>query len=257
MTTTITAGMSIEQEGEGPAVILLHGLGATSNSFQPLMPALRGRRIVRPDLPGAGRSPTPHGTLDVRFIVDAILRAANDLGIVEADLVGHSFGSLIAQHVAQARPALARTLTLFGPIIEPADAARERLRGRARLARDEGMVVVADQVAAGGLASGSDENNSAAVAFVRESHMRQDAEGFAKSCEALAGATRADARALKMPVLAVTGEEDGVGPPSVAHQLADEVARGRAAVLPGCGHWTPIEKPAECRRLLAEFIGSG
>lgn len=256
MTTTITANMCMEQEGEGPAIILLHGLGATSNSFQPLMPALGGRRVVRPDLPGAGRSPTPRGTLDVRVIVDAILRASAELGIEEADLVGHSFGSLIAQHVAQARPALARTLTLFGPIIEPAEAARERLRGRAQLARDEGMAVVADQVAAAGLASGSGEANSAAVAFVRESHMRQDAEGFAKSCEALAGATRADPGTLRMPVLVVTGEEDGVGPPSVAHQLADEVARGKAVILPDCGHWTPIEKPADCRRLIAEFVGS-
>ena len=74
------------------------------------------------------------------------------------------------------------------------------------------MAVVADQVASAGLASGSDEANAAAVAFVRESHMRQDAEGFAKSCEALAGANRADAKALKMPVLVVTGEEDAVGP---------------------------------------------
>lgn len=255
MTTTITAGMSIEQDGEGPAIILLHGLGATSNTFQPLMPALKGRRVVRPDLPGAGRSPTPGGTLDVRSIVDAVLRASADLGIEEADLVGHSFGSLVAQHVARARPSLARTLTLFGPIIEPADAARERLRSRARLAREEGMAAVADQVAAAGLASGSDESNSAAVAFVRESHMRQDAEGFARSCEALAGASRADAGALKMPVLVVTGEEDAVGPPSVAHQLADEAERGKAVVLPGCGHWTPVEKPAECRRLIAEFVG--
>lgn len=256
MTTTMTAGMTIEQEGEGPAIILLHGLGATSNSFQPLMPALGGRRVVRPDLPGAGRSATPRGPIDVRLLVDAVLRAASDLGITEADLVGHSFGSLIAQHVAQARPALARTLTLFGPIIEPADAARERLKGRAQLARDEGMAVVADQVASAGLASGSDETNAAAVAFVRESHMRQDAEGFARSCEALAGAGRADAKALKMPVLVVTGEEDAVGPPSVAHQLADEVGHGRAVILPGCGHWTPIEKPAECRRLISEFVGS-
>ena len=85
--------------------------------------------------------------------------------------------------------------------------------------------------------------------------MRQDNEGFAKSCEALAGANKADVRALKMPVLVVTGEEDAVGPPSVAHQLADEVGHGRAVILPGCGHWTPIEKPADCRRLIAEFVG--
>lgn len=255
MTVTITAGMCVEQEGAGPAIILLHGLGGTSNSFQPLMPALGGRRVLRPDLPGAGRSPTPRGPIDLRMLVDSVLRMAADLGVTEADLVGHSFGSLIAQHVAQARPALARTLTLFGPIIEPAEAARDRLRARADLARESGMGAVADQVASAGLAAGSTDSNAAAFAFVRESHMRQDAEGFAKNCEALAGASRADPIALKMPVLVVTGEEDAVGPPSVAHQLADEVPQGRAVVLPGCGHWTPIEKPAECRRLMSEGAG--
>ncbi|MWD25910.1 alpha/beta fold hydrolase [Aquicoccus sp. SCR17] len=255
MSTTITAGMTIEQEGQGPAIILLHGLGATSNSFQPLIPALGGRRVIRPDLPGAGRSPTPRAPIDVPGLVDAVLRMAGDLGIEEADLVGHSFGTLIAQHVAQARPALARTLTLFGPLIEPAEAARGRLRERAQLAREQGMAPVAEQMAAGGLASGSDESNAAAVAFVRESHMRQDAEGFALSCEALAGAHRADPGALKMPVTIVTGDEDAVGPPSVAHQLADELAHGKAVILRGCGHWTPIEKPAECRRLLGESVG--
>lgn len=251
---TIAAGMCIEQEGAGPAIILLHGLGGTSNSFQPLMPALGGRRVVRPDLPGAGRSPTPRGPIDLRMLVDSVLRMAADLGIAEADLVGHSFGSLIAQHVAQARPALARTLTLFGPIIEPAEAARERLGARADLARDAGMGSVADQVATAGLAAGSADSNAAAFAFVRESHMRQDAAGFAKNCEALAGASRADPVALKMPVLVVTGEQDAVAPPSVAYQLADAAPNGRAVVLPGCGHWAPVEKPAECRRLISESV---
>lgn len=255
MTTTVTAGMAIEQQGEGPAIILIHGLGATSNSFEPLVGALGGRRIVRPDLPGAGRSPTPHGRIDVRMLAEAVIRASAELGIESADLVGHSFGSLIAQHVAQARPQLARTLTLFGPIIEPADTAREQLRARAMLARERGMDVVADQVSRAGLAAGATDTDPAAVAFVRESHMRQDAEGFARSCEALADARRADAAALRMPVLVVTGEEDGVGPPTVAYQLAGEVPKGRAVVLPRCGHWTPIEKPAECRRLVSEFIG--
>ncbi|MBW3097547.1 alpha/beta fold hydrolase [Pseudohoeflea coraliihabitans] len=255
MSTTITAGMTIEQEGEGRAIILLHGLGGSSNSFQPLVPALRGRRIIRPDLPGAGRSPTPRGKIDMRLLVDTLIRATFDLGVDSADLVGHSFGSLIAQHVAQARPALARTLTLFGPIIEPADAARERLKARAELARQQGMDTVADQVTSASTATGTADTNPAAYAFVRESHMRQSAEGFAKSCEALAEAGPADLKALTMPVLVVTGEEDAVGPPSTAHQLADGLRQGRAVILPQCGHWTPIEKPAECRRLLSEFVG--
>ncbi len=56
MTSIRFAGMTVESEGEGPPILMLHGLGGTSNSFQPLVAQLAGFRIIRPDLPGAGRS---------------------------------------------------------------------------------------------------------------------------------------------------------------------------------------------------------
>jgi 3-oxoadipate enol-lactonase len=254
MSSQILAGMMVETEGDGHPVMLVHGLGGTSNTWQPLMPALAGMRVIRPDLPGAGRSATPDGVIDVAFLANALIRLASVLGIEKMHLAGHSFGTLIAQHVAAARPALVQTLTLFGPIIEPADVARERLRGRASTVRQKGMAEVADQVASAGLASSAARDNPVALAFVRESHMRQDAEGFAKSCEALAGANRAAASAIKCRVLAITGDEDAVSPPGNAYQLADEIEGAKALILSGCGHWAPVERPDECRRLLGEFI---
>ncbi|MEM5472950.1 alpha/beta fold hydrolase [Hoeflea sp. AS60] len=254
MSSRILAGMMVEIEGDGVPVMLVHGLGGTSNTWQPLMPALAGMRVIRPDLPGAGRSVTPDGVIDVPFLANALIRLASELGIETMHLVGHSFATLIAQHVAATRPALVRTLTLFGPIIEPADVARERLRGRAKAVRENGMSEVAAQVASAGLAGSAAQDNPIALAFVRESHMRQDAEGFAKSCEALAGASRAAASAIKCPVLAIAGDEDAVSPPGNAYQLADEIEAAKAQILSGCGHWAPIERPEDCRRLLGEFI---
>ncbi|KGF67767.1 hypothetical protein LL06_20305 [Hoeflea sp. BAL378] len=254
MSSVLQSGMMVEVEGDGMAVMLVHGLGGTSNTWQPVLPALSGLRVIRPDLPGAGRSATPDGVIDVAFLAKALIRLASDLGIETMHLVGHSFGTLIAQHVAAARPELVRTLTLFGPIIEPADVARERLRGRARAVRQAGMADVAQQVSVAGLAGSAMEDNPTALAFVRESHMRQSAEGFAKSCEALAGASRAAASSIKCPVLAIAGDEDAVSPPGNAYQLADEIEGASARILPGCGHWAPVEKPRECRQLLSEFI---
>ena len=48
--------LTAEDRGDGPAVLMVHGLGGSSNSFQTLLPALHGYRVLRPDLPGAGRS---------------------------------------------------------------------------------------------------------------------------------------------------------------------------------------------------------
>jgi 3-oxoadipate enol-lactonase len=254
MTSIQLAGMAIDSDGEGPPILMLHGLGGTSNSFQAIMPALSGFRIVRPDLPGAGRSPTPRQKITVEFLVETLEAAAANLGVDRAHIVGHSFGALIAQHVAAHNPQRVASLTLFGPILEPQQAARDRLRDRAATARSGGMSAVADQLIGSALATSTTNENPVAVAFVRESHMRQDAEGFARSCEALGDAEKADHRLIDCPALVVTGDEDAIGPPSVARELADKIDGARAVVLHRCGHWTPIEKSRECSSLLSEFV---
>jgi 3-oxoadipate enol-lactonase len=254
MTSVHVRGMAIDSDGEGPPIVMLHGLGGTSNSFQAMMPALSGFRVVRPDLPGAGRSRPPPQKITVAFLVEAVEHAAIHLGVGRAHVVGHSFGTLIAQHVAARHPQRVASLTLFGPILEPQDAARERLHARAATARHEGMATVADQLIAAALARATANDNPVAVAFVRESHMRQDAEGFARSCEALGQAEKADHRLIDCPTLIVTGDEDGVGPPSVAQELAGKIRGAKTVILNRCGHWTPIEKAKECGKLLSEFV---
>ena len=254
MTSIQVGGMAIDSEGEGPAIVMVHGLGGTSNSFQAIMPALAGFRVVRPDLPGAGRSPTPAQKITVGLLVEAVAQAARHLGVSRAHVVGHSFGTLIAQHMAARHPDRVASLTLFGPILEVQDAARERLRTRAAAARHEGMSAVADHLIGSALASATTNDNPVAVAFVRESHMRQNAEGFARSCEALEQAERADHRLIDCPTLIVTGDEDAIGPPSIAQEIADKIGGVKTVILNRCGHWTPIEKSRECGKLLAEFV---
>jgi 3-oxoadipate enol-lactonase len=98
-----------------------------------------------------------------------------------------------------------------------------------------------------------------AVAFVRESLMRQAGEAYARSCEALAEAQAADVSGCRLPVLLVTGDEDGVAPPQVVRSLAERfhgATSARVVVLPRCGHWTPIERPEECARELREFLAA-
>ncbi|MBV8593443.1 MAG: alpha/beta fold hydrolase, partial [Caulobacteraceae bacterium] len=162
--------------------------------------------------------------------------------------------TLVALHVAASAPETVSSLTLFGPIGAPNDAMRERLRDRAQLVRREGMLAVADPIAAAGLSSATRSANPIVAAFVRESHLRQDAEGFAQSCEALAGAQAADLRGLRSSVLLVTGEDDAVAPPTTAQGLADRIRGAKLRVLSRCGHWTPLEQPKDCARLASDHI---
>ena len=212
MTGAAVGRTQIEIDGEGPAIVFVHGLGGTSNSFQMLLGALGGFRCIRPDLPGSGRSPRPFQALTMALFVETIGEIVQKVGGGPAHLVGHSMGTLVCQHLAARRPEWVKSLTLFGPIVEPSEAARQRLRDRARSARQDGMIGIADAAAAGGLSSTSTGANPLLAPFVRESHMRQDAEGFAQTCEALAAAEAADLRFLRCPTLIVTGDEDAIAP---------------------------------------------
>ena len=105
---------------------------------------------------------------------------------------------------------------------------------------------------------GSGERNPTAAAFVRESVLRQDPEDYAKSCEALAGATAAAIERIDCPALLLTGDEDTVAPPQAVRDMAGRFGEGRtgarAVVFSRCGHWTPIEKPDDCARELRSFL---
>ena len=87
----------------------------------------------------------------------------------------------------------------------------------------------------------------------------EDANGYARTCEALAEAGAAAVERIEAPVLLVTGDEDGVAPPQSVRAFAEKLHSAkstRVVVLPRCGHWTPIERPEECARELRDFLAA-
>jgi 3-oxoadipate enol-lactonase len=254
--------VAVEDEGDGGAVVCVHGLGGSSNSFTALMPALAGQRVVRLDLPGSARSSAASGALSIARYVECVRQVCTRLGIARAHLVGHSMGTIVCQHLAIEAPRLVRSLALFGPLIAPADAARTAMRTRAGKARSEGpagMQDIAQTLMNGATSAESRRRQPAVAAFVRESLMRQDPDGYARSCEALAEAPAAAVEDIAAPVLLVTGDEDTVAPPQTVRAMAERLSGSvgvRTVVLNRCGHWTPIERAEECGRELRDFLAS-
>jgi len=251
--------IAVEDESEGDAVICVHGLGGSSNTWTPLMPALARHRVVRIDLPGSGRSQQAEGPLSIARYVESLVTVCSRLGIARAHWLAHSMGTIVVQHLAAAQPKLVRSLALFGPLAAPTDAARTGVRTRAAKARSEGMQDITESLLQAALSADTRQRLPLAVAFVRESLMRQQGEAYARSCEALADAEAADVSLCKLPVLLVTGDEDGVAPPQVVRALAERfhsATSARVVVLPRCGHWTPIERSEECQRELRDFLAA-
>lgn len=262
MTLHLIDRVAVEDEGDGDAVVCVHGLGGSSNTFTPLMPVLARHRVVRIDLPGSGRSQRAEGELTIARYVECVQVVCSRLGITRAHFVGHSMGTIVLQHLAVAAPKMVRSLVLFGPLIVPPDAAKTAIRARGQKARTEGLAGMHDITLAllnAAISSDTRQRLPLAVAFVRESLMRQEPEAYARSCDALASAVAAPVEQIKAPVLLVTGDEDGVAPPQAVRDMAGKLhgaKSSRVVVLPRCGHWTPVERVDECQRELREFLGA-
>jgi 3-oxoadipate enol-lactonase len=250
--------MAVHVDGEGDALVMVHGLGGTSNTWTPLLPMLARYRAVRPELPGSGRSNKAHaleqGPLTIERLVAAVLRVCSALRIDRAWFAGHSLGTIVCMHLAVREPTMVRGLALFGGLLAPPDPARANIRERAGKARAEGMAGITDAIVQAALSANTRETEGVAVAAVRESLMGQCPEGYARTCEALADAQPADVTQIQVPTLLVTGEDDPIAPPQASRAIAAKMQNARVEVLPRCGHWTTYERPAECAQLLKDFL---
>lgn len=257
MSTQYIEGVAVEVEGEGPPVVCIHGLGGTSNTWTPVLRAMRDHAVVRIDLPGSARSGAGTDGLSIERMADTVIAVCKHLNIAGAHFVGHSMGTIVCQHVAVRQPSLVKAMALFGPLVCPPEAARPNIRARAQKARSGGTVAmqeIADAIVQGATAASTRESLPVAVALVRESLMRQDAQGYGRSCEALAAAQSAALEDIAVLVLLVTGDEDGVAPPGAVRDMARRLPNARVEVFSRCGHWTTFERPAECAQQLEEFL---
>jgi len=256
MPTQFIERMAVECDGEGEAVLMIHGLGGTSNVWTPVLPALARHRTIRPDLPGSGRSHRVEGPLTIGRFVEAMQRVCAALHLDRVHVAAHSLGTIVALHLAATAPRMVKSLALFGPLASPPDAARPGIRARGAKARDEGeagMQAIADTLLTTAVSTETRTRRPVAVAAVRELLMRQCPDGYARTCEALADAQAAEVGCIACPTLLVTGDEDTVSPAQSVRQLGGRIPGARVEVLARCGHWTPIEKPAECEDLLKRF----
>ncbi len=258
MSTQLIHGLAVEIDGEGEALLCIHGLGGSSNAWTPLMEAFEGFKVIRPDLPGSARSALPAEKLSIDVYVTALEGLLAELNVESVRIAAHSLGTIVAQHFTLRNASRVKSLALFGPLLAPPDAGRPGIAARATLARSglPGIQQIADAIVNGATSKETKAQQPAVLALVRESVMRQPAEGYAQSCEALAQAQAAAIEGIRVPTLLVTGDQDAVAPAVNVKAMAERIQGSRVVVLGGCGHWTPFEKPQACMQELQHFHAS-
>lgn len=230
-------------EGNGPAVLLLHGFAADhrANWVAPgvvnrLVAA--DRQVIATDARGHGRSDKPHDPAS--YDGDAMVRDAqavlDHLGITEIDVVGYSMGAMVAARLVSVDPR-ARSVVLggvAGDLVPPTPPAGSPRIADALEVRDPSTIT--DPIGRGfrAFADSTGADRLALAAIERSSSLRYPV----------------DFAAITVPALVLVGDEDELlGPPQ---DLADRLADARLVIVPGT-HLGAVDAP-EFAPAIEEFL---
>ena len=229
------ASIHYQVAGDGPPVVLIHGLAGSGRWWARNVPVLAARyRVYVVDLIGFGGSRRAG-----RFVLaEAAKRLADWMASVDiprASVVGHSMGGLIAVDLAATLPERVERLVLVdAATFSPGPDYGRHAVGLLRWLRYAPLgflpVLLADAWRAG--------------PFTLASAAR----------ELLAADVSPRLARVRAPTLIVWGEHDSVVPPAVGEQLRAQVPGSRLVVIPGAAHNPMWDRPAEFNRALLEFL---
>jgi pimeloyl-ACP methyl ester carboxylesterase/putative sterol carrier protein len=256
--------------GEGPPVILLHGLGGTKVSWMPLLEPLgRSHTVIAPDFPGHGESDKPKAEYSPRYYADVVRKLMDALGTGPAVMIGNSMGGRVALEMGVRYPKRVTGLATLGAAvpgirwryllgftrIAPTEIARIPIPLRERwmqysirrlFARPERLPEVA-------FLAGADE-------FIRVYRSPRARVAFWASLQHIV-LERPDEffprlRRVRAPALILHGDHDRMVPLRLANRLAEAMPDAEFRVLPDVGHVPQFEAPLTTRNAVLGFLDS-
>ena len=258
--TRVIAGRTVawREEGQGPGLVLLHGIGGLSDSWEYQFGHFCNEfRVIAWDMPGYGET---QGLDEVSPSVDHYVAVLADLldtlGETKVHILGQSIAALIAARFAANFPDRTRSFTfahgLTGlgglPVDERDKAKAGRLEvfdamGPTRFAYEKGPAIMSPKV--------SEEAREKAVGIMAQINPA----GFHQAVEMLAATDFfADAPHITAPSLVLCGADDPVAPERICRSVASALTDAEFQLLSGVGHYAAIEAPPLFNKTLEAFL---
>jgi pimeloyl-ACP methyl ester carboxylesterase len=254
-------------EGAGPAVVLVHGIGASLEYWRYTVPALADRhRVVAVDLPGCGFSERGAEIPTLEATAALLAGLLDALTIGRASFVGNSLGGLVALETALDRPervdrlilsnsaGLGREVSLFWRLAALPLLGTGLIELNRRSALLGGPNLFFDP-------GGEPEIVQRCRAWAGRPDLTRTIVGAAQQGLDLLGQRPNITRLhrlpeLRAPTLIVWGARDVVIPRRHGEQAHRLIPDSRFVVLDNCGHCPQLEQPREFNRIAREFLAT-
>ncbi|HXP72816.1 MAG TPA: alpha/beta fold hydrolase [Stellaceae bacterium] len=257
-TDGLVEGTHVRATGAGVPLVLVHGVGIDLEIWEPLVPMLQpGRRLIRYDMQGHGKSTKPPGPYLLDDFVAQLDRLARALGLDRFDLAGFSMGGMVAEAFAARFPETVRRLALLNTVHDRNATERAAIAGR--LAQVEAGDLGRSLAAAleRWLTPAFRDAHPDAVAAIERRMRANDRAAYLASYRVFATGdieVLAVIDRIRCPTLVLTAEHDVGSTPAMARSLATRLPDARVAILPRLRHLALFEAPAEVAGALVPFL---
>ena len=248
--------MYVEEQGRGPAIILLHGFCGSSKYWSSLTPLLSEQyRVIVPDLRGHGKSDAPVGAYTIEQMADDILDLANTLELSKFVLLGHSLGGYITLSFAQR---YADRLHGFGLIhstgYPDTEEGKQKRVATVQSLQAGGIVPMVDKLIPKLFATSHIDEHVKQVSKAKEIGYLTPPQGAAGA--ALAMRERPDRTAVlaatALPLLLIAGEQDGIVTSDKTFTVnGPNVTQ---VTLTDVGHMSMMESPERLADAVASYM---
>jgi YbgC/YbaW family acyl-CoA thioester hydrolase len=250
--------LAVEVQGEGPAVLFVHGYPFDRTIWRDQMDSLDGYRRIAPDLRGMGQSDAPDLGYGLSIYADDLAALLDTLGVDDVVLCGLSMGGYVAFEFVRRWRHRVRALILMDTRAESDSSEGRRARDTAAAtARESGAAAVGELMLPKVLAAGSEIAAPELVERVRRMMAATPVAGMVGALASMRD--RPDSTGLLptlagLPTLVIVGDQDVLTPPDAARRMAALIPGARLVVIPGAGHLPPVERPTDTTREIGEFL---
>jgi 3-oxoadipate enol-lactonase len=254
----IAINYTLEGPANAPVVTMSHSLATDLTMWDPTVSALKDRfRVLRYETRGHGKTDAPKGPYTLDQLADDALGLLKALGIERTHWVGLSMGGMIGQTLALKAPHVFASLSLCDTSSRIPAEAKPAWQDRIRTAESQGMEPLVEPTLARWFTEPFRQSRKDVVGKVAAMIRTTPPAGYAGCCHAISALDLTDRiSAIKMPTIAIVGEDDP-GTPVAAHKVIHErIAGSRLEIIPKAAHLSNMEQPDIFNKALTGFLFS-